>query len=82
MALIQYVIVENGYWYVAYKEKNPYIPYVTVSAKGIANGLSTEVNDGADFGPDSYDSTVEGSYDNPPYTQTSGILEAVGYIYS
>ncbi|MEM3860329.1 MAG: hypothetical protein QW478_13180 [Candidatus Micrarchaeaceae archaeon] len=27
-------------------------PYVTVSAKGISNGLSNIPNDGADFGPD------------------------------
>ena len=27
-------------------------PYITVSSKGIANGLSSVINDGADFGPD------------------------------
>ena len=27
-------------------------PYITVSSKGIANGLSTVFNNGADFGPD------------------------------
>jgi len=42
-------------------------PYITVSAKGIANGLSDIPNDGADFGPDT------------PVTYTSGILEAVNY---
>jgi hypothetical protein len=40
-------------------------PYITVSAKGIANGLSNIPNDGADFGPDT------------PGTQTSGIQEAL-----
>jgi len=42
-------------------------PYITVSAKGIANGLSDIPNDGADFGPDT------------PGTQTSGIQEAYNY---
>jgi len=45
-------------------------PYVTVSAKGIANGLSDIPNDGADFGPDT------------PGTQTSGIQEAINYARS
>jgi len=80
-AAIPYVINENGFWYVAYKEKTP-LPYVTVSAKGIANGLSTEINDGYDFGPDSYDSSVTGSYGKPPYSQTSGIQEAWNYAVS
>ena len=40
-------------------------PYVTVSAKGIANGLSTIINDGADFGVDTVGTT------------TSGIQEAI-----
>ncbi|MFP3257140.1 MAG: hypothetical protein RXO36_05025 [Candidatus Nanopusillus acidilobi] len=42
-------------------------PYITVSAKGISNGLSDIPNDGADFGPDT------------PGTQTSGIQEAINY---
>lgn len=78
-AAIPYVIEENGFWYVAYKEKNPYVPYLTVSEKGVANGLSTEYNDGYDFGPDSYNPNVAGSYGNPPYSQTSGIQEALTY---
>ncbi len=45
-------------------------PYITVSAKGIANGLSDIPNDGADFGPDT------------PGTQTSGIQEAYNYLNS
>ncbi|MEM3860013.1 MAG: hypothetical protein QW478_11540, partial [Candidatus Micrarchaeaceae archaeon] len=45
-------------------------PYVTVSAKGISNGLSNIPNDGADFGPDT------------PGTMTSGIQEAVNYIFA
>jgi hypothetical protein len=52
------------------------VPYVVVSAKGVANGLSEEYNDGWDFGPDSYDPT---STANPPYTQTSGTQEATLY---
>jgi hypothetical protein len=43
-------------------------PYITVSAKGISNGLSDIPNDGADFGPDT------------PGTQTSGIQEAINYV--
>ena len=40
---------------------------ITVSDKGIANGLSDIVNDGADFGVDT------------PQTQTSGIQEAINF---
>ena len=47
-------------------------PYITVSAKGLANGLSEYFNDGADFGPDSLQ--ADGSL-----TETSGILEAGNY---
>ena len=74
---IQYVIQEDGFWYVASKDRTPGVPEITVSAKGVANGLSTEYNDGWDFGPDSYDPT---STANPPYTQTSGIQEAFNYV--
>ena len=74
--LIPYVIQEGSFWYVAYKEKAP-VPEIVVSSKGVANGLSEEYNDGWDFGPDSYDPT---STANPPYTQTSGIQEAVNYV--
>ncbi|MEM0159789.1 MAG: hypothetical protein QW393_03450 [Candidatus Micrarchaeaceae archaeon] len=45
-------------------------PYITVSAKGISNGLSNIPNDGADFGPDT------------PGTQTCGIQEACNYAYN
>ena len=76
---IQYVIQEDGFWYVASKEKNPYVPELTVSAKGIANGLSTEYNDGCDFGPDSYNPSVTSGV---PLTQTSGIQEAHLYRVS
>ena len=75
--LIKYIIAENGFYYVAYKEKAK-VPEIVVSAKGVANGLSEEYNDGWDFGPDSYDPN---STANTPYTQTSGILEAVKYSY-
>lgn len=55
---------------------------VTVSSKGIVNGLSTVANDGADFGPDTLlDSTSRGQY-GPPFTQTSGIQEAYNYAIS
>lgn len=42
-------------------------PYITVSAKGKANGLSTIMNDGADFGVDTTG------------TVTNGIKEAINY---
>jgi len=55
-------------------------PYVTVSAKGIANGLSDIPNDGADFGPDTMLNATDPSQIGSPYTQTSGIQEAVNYV--
>ena len=72
---IPYIIAENGYYYVAYKEKVK-APELVVSSKGVANGLSEEYNDGWDFGPDSYSPTSTSAI---PYTQTSGIQEAYNY---
>ena len=77
-ANIPYIIAENGFYYVAYKEKVK-VPEVVVSSKGVANGLSEEYNDGWDFGPDSYSPTSTSAI---PYTQTTGIQEAIGYCYS
>ena len=74
-ANIAYIIAENGFYYVAYKEKVK-VPEIVVSSKGVANGLSEEYNDGWDFGPDSYNPN---STANPPYTETSGIQEAWNY---
>jgi translation initiation factor 2 beta subunit (eIF-2beta)/eIF-5 len=55
-------------------------PYITVSAKGISNGLSVLLNDGADFGVDTLQgATGPGQY-GPPYSNTSGIQEAVNYV--
>ena len=55
-------------------------PYVTVSSKGIANGLSRYPNDGADFGPDTtLGATAPGQYGSP-YTETSGVQEGVNFI--
>jgi len=52
---------------------------ITVSSRGISNGLSKVYNDGADFGPDTMlNATSKGQY-GPPYTKTSGLLEAVNY---
>ena len=75
---IPYIIAENGYYYVAYKEKAP-VPEIVVSSKGVANGLSEEYNDGWDFGPDSYLPTSTSAI---PYTQTVGIQEAFDYAIS
>ena len=55
------------------------LPYITISSKGISNGLSTIINDGADFGPDTYLNTTSKNRIGPPYTQTSGIQEAINY---
>jgi len=52
------------------------IGYITVSSKGISNGLSDFTNDGADFGPDSPNSSGTG------LTQTAGIQEAINYAAS
>ena len=72
---IPYIIAEDGYYYVAYKEKVK-VPEIVVSAKGVANGLSEEYNDGWDFGPDSYSPTSTSAI---PYTQTVGWQEAGNY---
>ena len=51
-------------------------PEITVSAKGIQNGTSVYLNDGADFGQDTkLGATTPGQY-GPPYTKTSGLAEA------
>ena len=54
-------------------------PYITVSAKGMINGLSNIPNDGADFGPDTTKgATAPGQYGGT-YTETMGIMEGVDY---
>ncbi|MEM3829961.1 MAG: hypothetical protein QXP36_12240, partial [Conexivisphaerales archaeon] len=53
--------------------------HITVSSKGIINGLSRIPNDGADFGPDTTYGTSLPGKTGPPYTQTSGIQEAWNY---
>jgi len=55
------------------------LPYVTVSSKGMSNGLSDIPNDGADFGPDTLLGTSSKGQYGPPYTQTVGIQEAMNY---
>jgi len=55
---------------------------ITVSSRGISNGLSKVYNDGADFGPDTkLGSSNPGEY-GPPNTQTSGIQEAWNYAFA
>ena len=63
-----------------YSNRNQYV--ITVSPKGIANGLSTIPNDGADFGPDSMLNTASPAQYGPPYTQTTGIQEAWNYAFA
>ena len=77
-ATIPYIIAEDGFYYVAYKEKAK-VPEIVVSAKGVANGLSDEYNDGWDFGPDSYSPTSTSAI---PYTESTGIGEALQYAIS
>jgi hypothetical protein len=74
---IPYILQYDFGYFIAYKPKNP-TPYISVSHKGIANGLSDIPNDGADFGPDSYSPT---STANPPYSESGGIKEAEQYAY-
>jgi len=62
--------------------KSTKLPYVTVSAKGISNGLSDIPNDGADFGPDTLLGTSSKGQYGSPYTQTSGLQEAINYVRS
>ena len=45
----------------------------------MSNGLSDIPNDGADFGPDTLLGTNSKDQYGPPYTQTSGIQEAINY---
>ena len=55
-------------------------PYITVSAKGISNGLSNTFNDGADFGPDTLQGATAPNQYGPPFSNTSGIREAINYV--
>ena len=73
----KYIIQTDGYYFVESHDVDPSKGYITVSAKGVINGLSNQPNDGADFGPDTYDPNYTGS--GIPYTQTSGIQEALNY---
>ena len=53
-----------------------------VSAKGIVNGLSVLPNDGQDWGPDTTEgATAPGQYGSP-YTETTGIQDALTYLES
>ena len=54
-------------------------PFINVSAKGRSNGLSTKINDGADFGPDTTLNASSPNQNGAPYTQTNGISEAINY---
>jgi len=58
------------------------LPYITVSARGMSNGLSDIPNDGADFGPDTLLGTSSNNLYGPPYTQTTGIQEAWNYGFA
>ena len=76
----KYIIQTDGYWFVEAHDVDPSKGYISVSAKGIVNGLSNQPNDGADFGPDTYDPNYSGS--GIPYTSTTGIAEAWNYAFS
>jgi len=58
------------------------LPYVTVSAKGMSNGLSDIPNDGFDFGPDTMLGATSKDQYGPPYSQSTGFLEAWNYAVS
>jgi len=55
-------------------------PYITVSAKGLSNGLSNTFNDGADFGPDTLLNATAPNQYGPPFSNTNGIQEAINYV--
>ena len=55
-------------------------PHLTVSDKGISNGLSHKINNGADFGPDTTLGAMSPNQIGPPYSKTSGIQEYVNYV--
>ena len=74
-----YIIQTDGYYFVEAHNVDPSRGYISVSAKGIVNGLSSQPNDGADFGPDSYSPTSTSAI---PYTESSGIEESVLYTYN
>ena len=77
----QYPQVEfqrQGYPYTTWGQI-PGAPYITVSSKGIVNGLSVLPNDGGGFGPDTKLGATSPSQYGPPYTQSTGIGEAIQY---
>jgi len=53
---------------------------ITVSSRGISNGLSKVYNDGADFGPDTMQGATSKDQYGPPYSPTLGIQEAINYV--
>jgi len=55
-------------------------PYITVSSKGISNGLSDIINDGADFGPDTTLGATSPNQIGEPYSPTLGWNEALSYL--
>ena len=63
-----------------YSNRNQQV--ITVSPKGIANGLSTIPNDGADFGPDTTLGATSPGQTGAPYTETTGIQEAWNYAFA
>ena len=76
----KYIIQTDGYWFVEAHDVDPNKGYISLSAKGIVNGLSNQPNDGADFGPDSYNPNYSGS--GIPYTTSMGLREALEYATS
>lgn len=74
----KYIVQTDGYYFVESHDVDPSKGYISVSAKGIVNGLSNQPNDGCDFGPDTYNPNYTGS--GIPYTQTSGLQEYADYV--
>ena len=60
-----------------YSNGNNY--FISVSSKGIINGLSTIPNDGADFGPDTTLGATSPGQVGSPYTTSYGLGEALQY---
>ena len=55
-------------------------PHVSVSSKGISNGLSSIANNGMDFGPDTTLNATSPNQVGPPYSKTKGMNEIINYV--
>ena len=52
---------------------------IILATKGVVNGLSDILNDGAHFGPDTMLGATSPNQYGPPFSQTGGLQEAINY---